>query len=97
MHTDTARHQVVVITPDLEQSILTEKPQFKGANGRSPALSSRSGNQGTKWFKFVSKWQPMSANFSNQKTDENERGGKSRHCPGNDRPGVDIEDSQHQS
>lgn len=31
--TDTARHEVVVINPELEQSILTGQAQFKGANG----------------------------------------------------------------
>lgn len=31
--TDTARHEVVVVTADLEQSILTGMAQFKGANG----------------------------------------------------------------
>lgn len=31
--TDTARHEVVVIAPDLGQSILTGKAQFEGANG----------------------------------------------------------------
>jgi len=31
--TDTARHEVVVITPELDQSILTGNAQFKGANG----------------------------------------------------------------
>lgn len=31
--TDTARHEVVVITAELEQSILTGMAQFKGANG----------------------------------------------------------------
>ena len=31
--TDTARHEVVVITTDLEQSVLTGIAQFKGANG----------------------------------------------------------------
>jgi len=31
--TDTARHEVVVISPELEQSILTGQAQFKGANG----------------------------------------------------------------
>lgn len=31
--TDTARHEVVVISPELEQSILTGRAQFKGANG----------------------------------------------------------------
>lgn len=31
--TDTARHEVVVISPGLEQSILTGEAQFKGANG----------------------------------------------------------------
>lgn len=31
--TDTARHEVVVISPELEQSILTGTAQFKGANG----------------------------------------------------------------
>lgn len=31
--TDTARHEVVVVTPDLEQSVLTGEAQFKGANG----------------------------------------------------------------
>ena len=31
--TDTVRHEVVVISPELEQSILTGQAQFKGANG----------------------------------------------------------------
>jgi len=31
--TDTVRHEVVVISPELEQSILTGRAQFKGANG----------------------------------------------------------------
>jgi len=31
--TDTARHEVVVISPELQQSILTGQAQFKGANG----------------------------------------------------------------
>lgn len=31
--TDTARHEVVVISPELEQSVLTGIAQFKGANG----------------------------------------------------------------
>jgi hypothetical protein len=31
--TDTARHEVVVISPELEQSILTGQAQFKRANG----------------------------------------------------------------
>ena len=31
--TDTARHEVVVIDPELEQSVLTGIAQFKGANG----------------------------------------------------------------
>ncbi len=31
--TDTARHEVVVISPELEQTILTGQAQFKSANG----------------------------------------------------------------
>jgi hypothetical protein len=31
--TDTARHEVVVISPELQQSILTGQAQFKSANG----------------------------------------------------------------
>jgi len=31
--TDTARHEVVVISPELEQSLLTGEARFKGANG----------------------------------------------------------------
>ena len=31
--TDTARHEVVVVAPDLEQSLLTGEARFKGANG----------------------------------------------------------------
>jgi len=31
--TDTARHEVVVVSPDLEQTVLTGEARFRGANG----------------------------------------------------------------